>query len=95
LIVVSAIDDAPFWYYAYQYHIPSASLRRDRPFRSAYVLVNRGLGQSLNTVLYERGPDAGFLDWESSKVVARFDLIDVYLIQADHEVIQLEYGQNP
>jgi len=95
LIVVTAIDDAPFWYYAYQYHIPPASLRRDRPFRSAYVLVNRGLGQSLNTVIHERGPDAGFLDWESSKVVAQFDLIDVYLIQADHEVIQLEYGQNP
>ncbi len=95
LVVVTAIDDAPFWYYALKYDIPRDALRRDRAFQSAYVLVNRSLGQSLESVIAERGPDSGFFDWDSAAVVAAYGSIDLHLISANQQVIEREYGGQP
>jgi hypothetical protein len=95
IIVVTAIDDAPFWYYARKYRIPQEALRRDRPFQSAYVLVNLSLGQTLESVMRERGPDAVFVAWNSAELIATFDTIEVIFVKANLEAIQREYGKHP
>ena len=95
LVVVTAIDDAPFWYYALKYDIPRDALRRDRAFQSAYVLVNRSLGQSLESVVAERGPDMGFFDWDSAALAAEYGDIDLYLINANQQAVEREYGGLP
>ena len=93
IVVITAPDEAALWAYFYTYDLPREALRRDRPFDSAYVLVNREHNQSLESVIRERGPDPGFFDPSSSRILTAYDTFDLYLVQADRQAVRSAYGQ--
>jgi 4-amino-4-deoxy-L-arabinose transferase-like glycosyltransferase len=95
LVIITAPEDAPLWYYFYQYNLPRQMLRRDIPFRRAFVLVSTAHQQTLEQVIRERGPDYGFFDFSTARRLAGFGHMDVYLIEADHQAIERYYGSDP
>jgi len=70
-VVVASPDDAPLWYYFQLHQIPDSFVNNIQhvPFQRAFVLVNPGYGQSLASVLDQRGPDINRLDPGSAQVV--------------------------
>lgn len=92
LVIITAPADAPLWYYFYQYNLPREILRRDVPFRRAFVLVSTAHQQTIEQVIRERGPDYGFFDFSTAQWLASFGHMDIYLIQADHPAIERYYG---
>jgi len=95
LVIITAPEDAPLWYYFYQYNLPREMLRRDIPFRRAFVLVSIAHQQTLEQVIRERGPDYGFFDFSTARQLASFDHMEVYLIEADHQAVEQAYGSSP
>lgn len=95
LVIITAPEDAPLWYYFYQYNLPRELLRRDVPFRRAFVLVSTAHQQTLEQVIRERGPDYGFFDFSTARRLATFGYMDVYLVEADHQAIERYYGSSP
>ncbi len=95
LVIITAPQDAPLWYYFYQYNLPRDLLRRDVPFRRAFVLVSTAHEQTLEQVIRERGPDYGFFDFSTAQRLTSFDHMEVYLIEADHQAIDRYYGSSP
>jgi len=71
IVVVADPDDAPLWYYFLLHHIPDSYANNIQhvPFQRAFVLVNPGYGQSLASVIDQRGPDIKRLDPASARVV--------------------------
>ncbi|MFN7036959.1 MAG: glycosyltransferase family 39 protein [Bellilinea sp.] len=95
LVIITAPEDAPLWYYFYQYNLPREILRRDVPFRRAFVLVSAAHQQTLEQVIRERGPDYGFFNFSTAQRLAGFGHIEVFLIEADHPAIERYYGSSP
>lgn len=95
LVIITAPEDAPLWYYFYQYNLPREILRRDVPFQRAFVLVSTDQDQTLDQVIRERGPDYGFFDFSTVRRLASFGHMDVYLIEANHQAIERYYGGAP
>jgi len=93
VVVVDANDDAPTWYYFYKYDLPQQALRRDIPFKSAFIIVDSAQGQTRESVVNNRGPDMGFFDWSTAKIAAEFSDIQLVLVEADHEAVQKAYPQ--
>lgn len=93
IAVITAPDEPALWTYFYTYGLPREALRRDRPFDSAYVLVNHEYNQTLESVIRERGPDPGFFDLSSARILAGYDTLDLYLVQADRQAVRNAYGQ--
>ena len=71
IVVVADPDDAPLWYYFQLHQIPDSFVNNIQhvPFQRAFVLVNPGYGQSLTSVIDQRGPDIKRLDPASARVV--------------------------
>ena len=71
IVVVADPDDAPLWYYFLLHQIPASFVDniQHEPFQRAFVLVNPGYGQSLASVIDQRGPDIKRLDPGSARVV--------------------------
>ncbi len=93
VVVITAPDDAPMWYYFYKYNLPQELLRRDIPFDSAYVVVDEANKETLQEVVADRGPDSVFFEWDTARVVASFDPIKIYQVDADQQIIQHAYSQ--
>jgi hypothetical protein len=93
VVVVDANDDAPTWYYFYKYGLSQQALRRDIPFKSAYVMVDSAQGQTLESVVKNRGPDMVFFDWPTEKIAAKFGDIQIIWVEADHQAVQKAYSQ--
>ncbi|MEN4011547.1 MAG: glycosyltransferase family 39 protein [Chloroflexota bacterium] len=94
IVVITAPEDAPLWFYFQHYGIPSEILRRDIPFTGAYILVSRSHEQTYAQVIRERGPDAGFFAFDTIRLVERNSGMDVYWIEADHNAIRRHYGSS-
>lgn len=94
IVIITAPEDAPLWYYFYQYELPQELIRRDVPFRRAFVLVSTAHQQTLEQVIRERGPDYGFFDFTTVQRLAGFGHMDVYLVEADHQAIERYYGSS-
>jgi 4-amino-4-deoxy-L-arabinose transferase-like glycosyltransferase len=71
IVVVADPDDASLWYYFLLHRIPDSFVNNIQhvPFQRAFVLVNPTYGQSLASVLDQRGPDIKRLDPASAQVV--------------------------
>ena len=71
IVVVADPDDAPLWYYFLLHQIPDSYVNNIQhvPFQRAFVLVNPSYGQSLASVLDQRGPDIKRLDPASAQIV--------------------------
>jgi len=71
IVVVADPDDAPLWYYFQLHQVPDSFVINIQhvPFQRAFVLVNPSYGQSLASVLDQRGPNMKRLDPASARVV--------------------------
>jgi hypothetical protein len=84
IVVVSDPDDAPLWYYFKLHQIPDSFVINIQhvQFRRAFVLVNPDYGQSLASVIDQRGPDIKRLDPASAQVVNQSGGTSTYLVLA-------------
>jgi hypothetical protein len=94
IVVITAIDDAPMWFYFDKYGLGREHFSRSRPFSRAFVVVTTSdKNQSLDFVIIDRGPDPVFFDRETTQKVETINDLDIYLIQANHDAIHREYNQ--
>jgi 4-amino-4-deoxy-L-arabinose transferase-like glycosyltransferase len=84
IVVVSDPDDAPLWYYFKLHQIPDSFVINIQhvPFQRAFVLVNPDYGQSLASVIDQRGPDIKRLIPASAQVVNQSGSTFTYLVLA-------------
>lgn len=79
LIVVSAPEDAPIWYYSEYHGIPDANFdTRSATFERVLVLVDRFEGQTPAWVIADRGPDSVALDIKSALLLHTFGKMQVF-----------------
>jgi hypothetical protein len=69
LIVVDSPDDAPAWFYALEYDIPNIHFDKRIPYTQAWILVDPPDGQTVESVLADRGPDIPALDLASIRLI--------------------------
>jgi hypothetical protein len=99
IVVVSAPDDAPFWYYFRLHNIPGYYIYgvKVRSFDRAFVPINHmndsGHDQmDLEKSIHDRGPDFIFIDMQSDQVVQKIDGIDIHLVYPNKSALIQEYG---
>lgn len=80
LIIIDAPYDAVVWYYADLYSLPIRYFDKDLPFDRLFVVVESGVGQSLESVLQTRGPDLRKVDLEGSSLFFSSGALDTYLV---------------
>ena len=81
LIVVSAPEDAPIWYYSEYHGIPDANFdTRSSTFERVLILVDRFAGQTPAWVIADRGPDSVTLDVKSPLLLHTFGKMQVFEI---------------
>ncbi len=92
IVVITAIDDAPMWFYFDKYGLGREYFSRSRPFSRAFVVVTTSdKNQSLDFVIADRGPDPVFFDRQTTQKVETINDLDIYLIEANHDAIHREY----
>lgn len=91
IVVATAPGEAPIWYYLAKYDFSDAVLLRNTPFTRAYVIVDASLGQTLASVIAERGPDAGFFDGDSAETLFEQDTLSLVAVDANLEALQRAY----
>jgi hypothetical protein len=69
LIVVDSPDDSPVWFYSLEYGIENIHFDKRIAYTQAWILVNPPDGQTIESVLADRGPDAPVLDLASIRLV--------------------------
>jgi hypothetical protein len=84
IVVVADPDDAPLWYYFQLHQVPERVVTNNQhiPFKRAFVLVNPGYGQTLESVIDQRGPDIGRLEPGSANVVHQAGATVTYIMLA-------------
>lgn len=78
LILVAPPDDAPVWYYAELHGIPDVHFDIEIAFERALTLVNPVEGQTVASVVAERGPDYGDLDLDACELLGVFGKVQVF-----------------
>jgi hypothetical protein len=78
LIIVAPPDDASVWYYSELHGILKSHFDSGMTFDRALVLVNPVEGQTIASVIAERGPDPNQLDLGSCQPLGTFDKIQVF-----------------
>lgn len=84
IVVIADPDDAPLWYYFLLHQVPNSFVDNIQhvPFQRAFVLVNPGYGQSLASVIDQRGPNIKRLDPASARVVNQAGSTITYQVAA-------------
>jgi hypothetical protein len=80
LIIIDSPFDAPVWYYAYLYGLAESRFDQRRPFDRLFVIVSGTDGQTVQSVLKDRGPDPSSVDLAAAKFVLSFENLDTYLV---------------
>jgi hypothetical protein len=92
IVIITAVDDAPMWYYFEKYGFGRDYFLKEQPFKYAYVAVTWSDNQTLEQVILERGPDLGFFDMETKEKITTINSIDIYKIKANDAVINSVFG---
>jgi 4-amino-4-deoxy-L-arabinose transferase-like glycosyltransferase len=93
IVVITASNDAPLWFYFEKLGLERDYFSRNRPFQRAFVVVTTSeVDRPLDYVIADRGPDPVFFDRGTTQKIHSIDDLDVYLIEANHTAIQNEYG---
>ncbi len=92
IVVITAIDDAPMWFYFVKYGLPKSYFERNRPFETAYVIVNPSDNQTVHAVIADRGPDTGFFDFSTLLHVNTIGKQEIYGITANKNALRNAYG---
>jgi 4-amino-4-deoxy-L-arabinose transferase-like glycosyltransferase len=84
IVVVADPDDAPLWYYFLLHQVPDSFVNNIQhvPFQRVFVLVNPTYGQSLASVIDQRGPYIKRLDPASAQIVNQSGNTATYLVAA-------------
>ncbi len=93
IVVITAIDDTPMWFYFAKYDLARTYFDRARPFENAYVIVNPSQQQTVESVISERGPDRGFFDYSSQQLIIAFGHQQIYMVAADKDALNRAYKQ--
>jgi hypothetical protein len=91
IVVATAPDEAPVWYYLKKYAFADQVLLRNVPFTRAYVIIDESLGQTIQSVIAERGPDDVFFDYASAETLFTRDSIRLVQIDANLTALEREY----
>jgi len=78
LILVAPPDDAPVWYYSELHGIHDVHFDIETAFERALALVNPVEGQTVASVVAERGPDPGGLDLDACELLDVFGKVQVF-----------------
>lgn len=91
VVVITAVDDAPMWFYFAKYGLSRDIFARNRPFKTAYVVVNASDNQTVLSVIRARGPDRGFFDFSTQQQLTSIVRQQIYIISANQEALQKAY----
>jgi hypothetical protein len=78
LIVVDWPDDSSVWFYALEHGLSNIHFDKRIPFTRAWILVNPPDGQTLQSVLTDRGPDIPALDLASKRLIQNVGTRQIY-----------------
>ncbi|HTX92051.1 MAG TPA: glycosyltransferase family 39 protein [Anaerolineales bacterium] len=78
-VVVDWPDDAPLWFYFLLHGIKNQHLDKNIPFTRALVLVEPVNGQTLESVIADRGPDPGLLDTQNASRLTTIGIEQVFV----------------
>ncbi|HMN59194.1 MAG TPA: glycosyltransferase family 39 protein, partial [Anaerolinea sp.] len=94
VIVPSSFSNAPLWYYARLLGIPNPIYRsiKSRPSYRAYVIVYPDIGDTVEKVILENGPDLVFYNLKTVTLVFTSQNAQVYRVDAFPEVVNKAYG---
>jgi hypothetical protein len=91
LIVTAPPQDAVVWYYSRLRGLDMVHYKRELPFFRTFVLVDPTAGQSIKSVMEERGPEAFFFDWNTARVVFQAGTLQVYQIDPLVDLVRKEF----
>jgi len=80
LIIIDSPYDAAVWYYSILYGIPRDRYDNRRPFDRLLVIVSHSDGQTVQSVLKDRGPDLALVDVEAAHFLQNFQNLDTYVV---------------
>jgi hypothetical protein len=95
LVVVSPPNDAVMWYYARQHAIDMDHFKRELLFLRVFVLVDAQSGQSVASVMKERGPDLIFFDLNTARPVFQAGTVSLYELVPDQAMVRKEFHLEP
>jgi hypothetical protein len=79
LIIVDSPFDAAIWYYSRINGLPESDFYQSRPFNRLFIIISPGDGQTVQSVLLSRGPEADLADAKSAQKIFSFGFLDTYL----------------
>jgi hypothetical protein len=80
LVIIDAPHDAALWYYGRLCGLPDEIFNKSLPFDRLFVIVSPADGQTVQSVLYDRGPDIDLVDLDAAQHTMNYGYIDTYLI---------------
>lgn len=80
LIIIDSPYDTAVWYYSILYGIPRDRFDNRRPFDRLLVIVSHSDGQTVRSVLKDRGPDLTLVNLEAAHFLQNFQNLDTYVV---------------
>jgi hypothetical protein len=77
LIIIDSPYDAAVWYYSMLYGIPLDRFDKRRPFEHLFAIVSARDGQTLLSVMADRGPEASTISLDARRIES-FQNLDIY-----------------
>jgi hypothetical protein len=93
LILIDYPEDMPFNVYMERQGLPASAVRWETPFRGAYVIVNTAEGQSLTSVIQNRGPELAFFDLDSARIIQQYPQSRLIYVPSHWNIVQKAYAQ--
>ncbi len=95
--VVSEDEDARYWYYFDDYHIPESHIRdiKRHYFNRVFVLSSINAKWTAEQIIEKFGPDEGFLKMETIRPVFQFGTSVVYQVDTKQDVVDRTFGIPP
>lgn len=92
LVVVSPPHDAKLWYYSRLINLNMDHYKRELPFFRAFIVVDPTYGETVESVLIERGPELFFFDLSRTRVVFQSGMVTLVECIPDPDLIRSEYN---
>ena len=94
IVVITATDDAAMWFYFEKYALGREYFYRDRPFKRAFIVTTRSKDQTVEQVIRERGPDFVLFNLQTQEKIESINNLDLYLLEANHALMDNFYGND-
>jgi len=94
IVLMEPPRDVPIEYYARLYDIPAEVFNRARPFKRAFIIVDRDSKQTLDSVFTYNGSETFFFKLETLQMIGQYRELDIYVCEANWDLVQEEFGKN-